>query len=81
MSDEPKIPFIAHDGSMVAWYIYLHEGLFLGEYTSPMDPMGWLNQKKVFFFLGFVIETAISSSYTSLPYRELTYPTSSGFCH
>ena len=49
MSDEPKIPFIAHDGSMVAWYIYLHEGLFLGEYTSPMDPMGWLNQKKVFF--------------------------------
>ena len=39
------------------WYIYLHEGLFLmvnvGEYTSPMDPMGWLNQKKTFFFSGF----------------------------
>ena len=34
-------------------YLSRHEGLILmvnvGEYTSPMDPMGWLNQKKTFF--------------------------------
>ena len=57
-----QIPYI---GSMVAWYICLHEwlffyGLHVGKYTSPMDAMGI--SKMMFYIQSVVLHVGVSSN-------------------